>query len=62
MMRAERGRNRFTDAEMHDALDRLLNDAGRHERLTDAAATIKRRDGVHRAADLIEQTGRITAD
>jgi hypothetical protein len=43
---------------MRGALDRLLNDAGRHERLTDAAATIRRRDGVRRAADLIEQAGR----
>jgi len=45
-----------------DALGRLLNDAGGHERLTDAAAKIQRRDGVRRAAGLIEQTGQITGD
>ncbi len=49
---------RFTDAEMHGALDRLLGDAGRCQALADAAATIRRRGGVRRAADLIEQAAR----
>ncbi len=49
---------RFTDAEMHGALDRLLGDAGRRQALAEAAATIRRRDGIRRAADLIEQAGR----
>ena len=47
---------RFTDAEMHDALDRLLNDARLRSRLAAAAAAIQQHDGVRRAADLIEQT------
>jgi MGT family glycosyltransferase len=47
---------RFTDAQMHGALDRLLSDDRLHARLADAAATIQRRDGVRTAAGLIEQT------
>jgi MGT family glycosyltransferase len=47
---------RFTDAEMHDALDRLLTDASLGSRLAAAAATIQRHGGVRKAADLIEQT------
>ena len=47
---------RFTDAELHGALDRLLTDAGLRSRLTAAAATIQQRDGVRKAAGLIEQT------
>jgi UDP:flavonoid glycosyltransferase YjiC (YdhE family) len=50
---------RFTDAQMHDALDRLLDDAGLRGRLASAAAAIQRRDGVRKAADLIEQTAAI---
>jgi UDP:flavonoid glycosyltransferase YjiC (YdhE family) len=46
---------RFTDAEMHEALGRLVSDAALRERLTSAAATIQRRDGLRTAADLIEQ-------
>jgi len=46
---------RFTDAQMHDALGRLRNDSGLHERLAGTAATIQQRDGVRKAADLIEQ-------
>jgi MGT family glycosyltransferase len=46
---------RFTDAQMHDALSRLLNDSGLHKRLAKAAATIQQRDGVRKAADLIKQ-------
>jgi MGT family glycosyltransferase len=47
---------RFTDAELHDALNRLLTDARLRSRLTAAAATIQQRDGVLQAAGLIEQT------
>ena len=46
----------FTDAELHDALNRLLTDARLRSRLTAAAATIQQRDGVLQAAGLIEQT------
>jgi len=45
---------RFTDAEMRAALDQLLGDAGLRGRLAGAAATIQRRDGVRKAADIIE--------
>jgi UDP:flavonoid glycosyltransferase YjiC (YdhE family) len=41
---------------LHDALERLLTDTRLRSRLTAAAATIQRRDGVRKAADLIEQT------
>jgi MGT family glycosyltransferase len=47
---------RFTDAQMHGALSRLLDDTGLRERLAVAAAAIQRRDGLRKAADLIEQT------
>ena len=47
---------RFTDTQMHGALDRLLSDDRLHARLAAAAATIQRRDGVRKAADLIEHT------
>ncbi len=46
----------FTDAELHDALNRLLTHSGLRSRLTAAAATIQQRDGVRKAADLVEQT------
>jgi MGT family glycosyltransferase len=46
---------RFTDADMHDALSRLLSDSGLRERLAKATATIQQRGGVRKAADLIEQ-------
>jgi UDP:flavonoid glycosyltransferase YjiC (YdhE family) len=47
---------RFTDAELQGTLDRLLTDARLHSRLATAAATIRQRDGVRKAAGLIEQT------
>jgi UDP:flavonoid glycosyltransferase YjiC (YdhE family) len=50
---------RFTDAQMHAALDRLLGDARLRGRLASAAATIQQRDGVRKAAQLIEQTATI---
>jgi MGT family glycosyltransferase len=46
---------RFTDAELHNALDRLLNDSGLRERLAETTATIQQRDGIRKAANLIEQ-------
>jgi UDP:flavonoid glycosyltransferase YjiC (YdhE family) len=46
---------RFTDAEMHGALDRLLTDGALAARLAAASATIRQRDGLRRAADLIER-------
>ena len=46
---------RFTDAQIHSALDHLLGDDRLHRRLAGAAAVIQRRDGVRRAADLIER-------
>jgi MGT family glycosyltransferase len=46
----------FADAELHDALNRLLTDSGLRSRLTTAATTVQQRDGVRKAADLVEQT------
>jgi UDP:flavonoid glycosyltransferase YjiC (YdhE family) len=44
----------FTDAQMHEALDRLLADGALRERLAGAGQEIRARDGVARAAGLIE--------
>jgi UDP:flavonoid glycosyltransferase YjiC (YdhE family) len=46
---------RFTDEQLRGALDRLLGDAALGGRLAVAAETIQRRDGVTRAAGLIER-------
>ena len=46
---------KFTDTQMHSALDRLLTDDTLHHRLAAAAATIQARDGLNKAARLIEQ-------
>jgi len=46
---------RFTAADMTTALDTLLGDEALHRRLAEESATIRERDGVRRAADLIEQ-------
>jgi MGT family glycosyltransferase len=46
---------RFTDEEMSSALDRLLGDQDLRRRLATESETIRERDGVRRAADLIEQ-------
>jgi MGT family glycosyltransferase len=48
----------FTDAELHGALDRLLGDSALREKLAVAGAEIRRRDGLRRAADLIERAAR----
>jgi UDP:flavonoid glycosyltransferase YjiC (YdhE family) len=44
----------FTDAQMHEALGRLLADGALHERLASAGQAIRERDGVSRAAAIIE--------
>jgi UDP:flavonoid glycosyltransferase YjiC (YdhE family) len=51
---------RFTDAQLRGGLDQLLGDDRLHGRLAGAAAVIQRRDGVRRAADLIEQAAATT--
>jgi MGT family glycosyltransferase len=48
---------RFTDAELHDAIARLLGDTALRQRLADAGAAIRAADGVRVAADAIEQLG-----
>jgi UDP:flavonoid glycosyltransferase YjiC (YdhE family) len=45
---------RFTDAQLHGALDRLLGDTALRSRLARAATDIQRRQGLRRAADVIE--------
>ncbi|HEY9241276.1 MAG TPA: nucleotide disphospho-sugar-binding domain-containing protein [Streptosporangiaceae bacterium] len=45
---------RFTDADMHGALRRLLGDSALRDRLAAGAAQIQARQGLRRAADLIE--------
>ncbi|MDP9860905.1 MULTISPECIES: glycosyltransferase [Streptosporangium] len=47
----------FTDEELTGALDRLLGDGELRERLAAAGEEIRRRDGLRKAADLIEQAG-----
>ncbi|MGA5797053.1 glycosyltransferase [Streptomyces cellulosae] len=46
---------RFTDAQLHGAIDRLLGDTDLRHTLTDVGETIHPRDGLHTAADLIER-------
>ncbi len=46
---------RFTDAELHGALAQLLGDGALRDRLAAGAAQIKARQGLRRAADLIEE-------
>jgi MGT family glycosyltransferase len=46
---------RFTDAEMHGAITRLLADSALHTRLARAAGQIQARHGLRRAADTIER-------
>ena len=45
---------RFTDAQLHGALARLLGDTALRDRLARASAGIQRRQGLRRAADVIE--------
>jgi MGT family glycosyltransferase len=49
---------RFTHHELHQAMQWLLTDKVLHARLREASATIRTRDGVRRAADLIEAVAR----
>ncbi|MEV5408412.1 glycosyltransferase [Thermopolyspora sp. NPDC052614] len=51
----------FTDAELLGALDRLLGDDALRGRLADAGAEIRRRDGLRKAAELIEAAGKAGA-
>ncbi|MFC6085392.1 glycosyltransferase [Sphaerisporangium aureirubrum] len=44
----------FADEELTGAVERLLADTGLRERLAEAGAEIRRRDGLRKAADLIE--------
>ncbi|MGW2330408.1 glycosyltransferase [Streptomyces sp. NPDC001700] len=48
---------RFTDAQLHGALAELLGDTRLRHRLTEASITIRARDGLRTAADLIERHG-----
>ncbi|WP_336208260.1 glycosyltransferase [Nonomuraea sp. LPB2021202275-12-8] len=48
----------FTDEELKGALDRLLGDGELRARLAAAGEEIRGRDGLRKAADLIEQLGR----
>ncbi|MEW9547685.1 glycosyltransferase [Nonomuraea sp. NPDC050783] len=47
----------FADEELTGAVERLLGDTALRERLAAAGAEIRRRDGLRKAADLIEQLG-----
>jgi MGT family glycosyltransferase len=47
---------RFTDEQLHGALARLLTDAALASRLDSASKQIQARDGLHRAAAIIEAT------
>ena len=47
----------FTDEELTGAIARLLGDTGLRARLAAAGEEIRRRDGLRKAADLIEQLG-----
>ncbi|GGL31749.1 glycosyltransferase [Planomonospora parontospora] len=47
----------FADSELTGAVERLLGDAALREKLAAAGEEIRRRDGLRRAADLIEQAG-----
>ena len=49
---------RFTDDELHDAMARLLGDADLRERMAARGREIRGRDGLRRAADLIEGLAR----
>ena len=49
---------RFSDAELRDAISGLLADSGLRARLAQAARAIQARDGLRKAAGLIERAGR----
>ena len=52
----------FTDEQLHSAIDRLLEDEALHDRLAKVSEQIRSRDGLTRAADLIEELARRTQD
>jgi UDP:flavonoid glycosyltransferase YjiC (YdhE family) len=47
----------FADAELTDAVERLLADADSRARLADIGAAIRGRDGLRVGADVIERVG-----
>jgi UDP:flavonoid glycosyltransferase YjiC (YdhE family) len=47
----------FTDAEMSNALSKLLGDSSLKSRLTDISKQIQSRDGLNVGADVIESVG-----
>jgi UDP:flavonoid glycosyltransferase YjiC (YdhE family) len=48
----------FEERELHQAVDRLIADTALRSRLAEEGEAIRRRDGVAKAADLIEALGR----
>jgi len=50
----------FEERELHEAIDRLLPDTALRSRMDKEGEEIRRRDGVSKAADLIEAVGRRT--
>jgi UDP:flavonoid glycosyltransferase YjiC (YdhE family) len=46
---------RFTDEEMHGAIERLLGDTALRRRSAELGATIRARSGTRQAADLLER-------
>jgi MGT family glycosyltransferase len=51
----------FDDDELRGAVDRLLGDVALRTRLEEIGAEIRRRDGLTKAADVLEQVGRTQA-
>ncbi|HEX9032338.1 MAG TPA: nucleotide disphospho-sugar-binding domain-containing protein [Streptosporangiaceae bacterium] len=49
----------FTDEQLHTALGKLLTDEALHARLADSSAAIQARNGLTRAADIIESAARL---
>jgi len=48
---------RFTESELHAAIEKLLGDTGLRDRLAADSAAIRAADGVRVAADAIERLG-----
>jgi UDP:flavonoid glycosyltransferase YjiC (YdhE family) len=46
---------RFTEDELHGAIDRLLGDGPMRTRMVEVASAVQSRSGTERAADLIER-------
>jgi UDP:flavonoid glycosyltransferase YjiC (YdhE family) len=47
----------FTEAQLHEAIDRLLGDDELRARLTALGADVRARDGLRRGAEVIESVG-----